>query len=161
MSSIDYTNRNEWISFNSSQKLRNRLEANLQNKLVKNFESLFPENWLLGFKFLYEYNWHPVPNRPDKGRNDIILTNGKGIFAVVETKVLNSYSSSYQKLRDVKRQATNYKTMFLERFADDPAVIAVIGVWVTDNYLIGFSNEIDKVIAKAVEPDYPHLLGYL
>ncbi|CAB4385984.1 unnamed protein product [Rhizophagus irregularis] len=167
MASIDYTNRNKWISFNSSHYLMNRLEANLQDKLVQNSVSLFPKNWLLGFKFLYEYDWHPVPNRPDKGRNDIILTNGKGIFAVVEAKVINSHSDKYQKYRDVKGQATDYKKMFLERFADDPAVIAVIGVWFTnenyykENFSIGFTNEIDQTIAKAVEPDNPHLLGYL
>ncbi|CAB5396229.1 unnamed protein product [Rhizophagus irregularis] len=144
-----------------------KLEANLQDKLVQNSVSLFPKNWLLGFKFLYEYDWHPVPNRPDKGRNDIILTNGKGIFAVVEAKVINSHSDKYQKYRDVKGQATDYKKMFLERFADDPAVIAVIGVWFTnenyykENFSIGFTNEIDQTIAKAVEPDNPHLLGYL
>ncbi|CAG8578263.1 12932_t:CDS:1 [Acaulospora morrowiae] len=152
MVSINYTNRTTgWASFNSSQSLMNSYEANLQNKLVKNFECLFPKNWLLGFKLLYKYDWHPVPNRPDKGRNDIILTNGKGIFAVVETKVINSYNS-YEKLRDVKRQATDYKAMFLEHFADDPAVIAVIGVWFTNENRVGFSSEIDETIAKVVEP---------
>ncbi|CAG8721539.1 19142_t:CDS:1 [Dentiscutata erythropus] len=163
MVSINRTNRVNWSSFNSSQSYMNIYEANLQDKLIKNFERLFPKYWLLGFKLLYKYDWHPVPNRPDKGRSDIILTNGKGIFAVVETKVINS-SNRYEKLHDVQRQATEYKTMFLEHFADDPAVIAVIGVWFTnethygfstnhtDNYTIGFSSEIDEIIAKAVEP---------
>ena len=56
----------------------------------------------------------------DKRRNDIILTNSKRIFAVVEVKVINSYSDKYQKYRNVKGQAADYKGMFLECFADDP-----------------------------------------
>jgi len=44
MVSTNYTNRTGWVSFNSSQNLMNKHEANLQNKLVQNFERLFPKN---------------------------------------------------------------------------------------------------------------------
>ncbi|CAG8564117.1 12417_t:CDS:2, partial [Gigaspora rosea] len=88
-----------------------------------------------------------LPNHLDNGRSNFVLTNGKGIFVVVETKVISSnnfFFSRDEKLHDVKRQATEYKTMFLEHFADDSAVIGAC----LQMKPIRFSSEIDE----AVEP---------
>jgi hypothetical protein len=129
--------RSRWKNYSNA----NTDEWQVQNTII--------ESPFAGFKYLYDYDWHPVENHPEYGRNDIILTNGYGIFAVIETKVITG-SNKTNKRSLVKRQANEYKEKFIQNHRNSQMVIAVVGVWVAkeeDGYQIGYSDVIDETIA--------------
>jgi hypothetical protein len=85
-------------------------EYALKRRLVLNSQSL-----LLGYPLLFDDEWEVEPNRNQKGRGDLLFTDGEGRYAVVEVKWLdvnntgkttrNNRTKKRQKVRD---QAANY-----------------------------------------------------
>jgi hypothetical protein len=85
-------------------------EYALKRRLVLNSQSLLP-----GYPLLFDDEWEVEPNRNQKGRGDLLFTDGEGRYAVVEVKWLdvnntgkttrNNRTKKRQKVRD---QAANY-----------------------------------------------------
>ncbi|RIB28323.1 hypothetical protein C2G38_2028634 [Gigaspora rosea] len=125
-----------------------KMQKELVEKLNKD-DTIFP-----GFRYLFKYNWVPADNI---GANDLILTNGKGIFAIVETKRAKKTGRFFDKMKkkfvntepkiDKHKksyaiyQAGVYKQKFIEQYKgtykdkDDPSfdIIAVIGIGIGEN----------------------------
>ncbi|RIA92703.1 hypothetical protein C1645_804478 [Glomus cerebriforme] len=115
------------------------MEWEMQKKIINNLdksESIFP-----GFFYLFKYEWVPIGS---DGENDLILTDGKGIFAIVETKRIKDVKAEdikKYKLSYVIHQSGYYKQEFIKSINKDQVykdkdysfdVIAVIGVGITD-----------------------------
>ena len=59
-------------------------EFKLKRYLVLNSTELLP-----GFPFLIDDEWDVEPGKTDKGRGDLVFTDGEGDFAVVEVKFID------------------------------------------------------------------------
>lgn len=92
-------------------------EDSLKQTLVCNSYQLLPEH-----PYLIENEWEVVPNRTDKGRGDLVFTDGdRAFFAVVELKWINQLDTNRnksitvnnrKKRKKVKEQAVKYAKLF-------------------------------------------------
>ncbi|CAG8518720.1 19938_t:CDS:1 [Racocetra fulgida] len=85
-----------------------------------------------GLHYLLKYKWTPASG---PGENDLIITNGRGIFAIVEVKNNRSEDDKKYRMSYALRQAMYYKRKFIEECnvvynVDDTSfdVIVVIGL---------------------------------
>lgn len=158
---IDSLDKSERERLNSRPRFMDK-ERKMQKKLVDKLgeqTTIFP-----GFRYLFKYEW--VPDDSD-GKNDLILTNGKGIFAIVETKRVKSITKSDRKYKMsyVVYQAGRYKQKFIEECnkrngfyeAEDGKlfdVIAVIGIGITEDNVRRCFRPFDENVSKILEQIY-------
>ncbi|CAG8624929.1 12503_t:CDS:2 [Dentiscutata erythropus] len=141
-----------------------KIKKDIIHKLDEN-ETIFP-----GFQYLFKYKWVPSDKN---GENDLILTNGKGIFAVVETKrtrFIDKVKGKLSKNKDNKidkyrksyviQQAGIYKQKFIDQYGgayangDGPSfdIIAVIGIAIGEDYerwcLKAFDNQVCETLDR-------------
>ncbi|CAG8490738.1 5103_t:CDS:1 [Diversispora eburnea] len=132
--SIESVHRRELQAFKDDENRLNfqqRMEWTLQNAILEDINNFIP-----GFNYLYKYGWMPSLNRQSDGKNDLILTNGKGIFAIVETKRVDKHNKDLKKYRKyhVIAQAIRYKRAFIEQNLNNPDIIAVVAVGITEEH---------------------------
>ncbi|CAG8722391.1 2135_t:CDS:1, partial [Ambispora leptoticha] len=142
----DALKRITWPRFRSTAN--NAQEAEWQEIFLNNTDKYLP-----GFKYLWEVEWEPVPGRPDLGQNDLIMTNGYGVFAVVEVKLIYDEDAvDNKRIRKVTEQARKYKDCFIKENMNNCKVLAVIGVTFTNqkNGTVRFLEEYDSLIANAI-----------
>ncbi|CAG8569499.1 9619_t:CDS:2 [Ambispora gerdemannii] len=124
-------------------------EAEWQEIFLNNTEIYLP-----GFKYLWEFEWEPVPGRPDLGKNDLIMTDGYGIFAVVEVKLIHNDDDviNNKRIKKVTEQARKYKDWFIKENKGNSKVLGVIGVSFTNqkNGTVQFLEEYDLSVASAI-----------
>ncbi|CAG8552841.1 15413_t:CDS:1 [Racocetra fulgida] len=156
---IDSLDKSEREKFRSSKSFFSR-EQKMQKKLIDklgNSNSIFP-----GFHYLFKYEWIPADS---DGKNDMILTNGKGIFAIVETKRVRNIMKGDRKYKIsyVIHQAGRYKQKFIEECngfyrAEDGKlfdVIAVIGIGITEDNERRCFRPFDEQVCKILDRIYP------
>lgn len=93
----------------------------LKRKLVLNSHQLLPH-----YPYVIEDEWEVEPGRTDKGRGDLVFTDGRGHFAVVEVKWIDTQSSdrvsvtrrgsNRKKRRKVEKQAGDYAEIFSRKY---------------------------------------------
>ncbi|RIA87894.1 hypothetical protein C1645_827112 [Glomus cerebriforme] len=138
----------------------NRKEWKMQKDIISKLNG--SNSVLPGFQYLFKYGWKPTKSN---GENDLILTNGKGIFAIVETKrvknVPGNKKAKEDKLSSVLEQARRYKKAFIKenglvyKSEDEYSfdIIAVIGVGITDekdSKRIKYPSPFDQNICEAL-----------
>lgn len=89
----------------------------LKRKLVLNSKQLIPN-----YPYVIEDEWEVEPGRTDKGRGDLIFTDGISCFAVIEVKWIDIESagrngstkreSNRKKRRTVQDQAISYANIY-------------------------------------------------
>jgi hypothetical protein len=94
-------------------------EYALKRKLVLSSTQLLPN-----YSYVIEDEWEVEPGRTDKGRGDLVFTDGDGCFAVVEVKWIDLVStgrtgstkraSNRKKRRAVEEQAISYARIYAE-----------------------------------------------
>jgi hypothetical protein len=92
-------------------------EYALKRKLILNNTQLLPD-----YLYVIEDEWEVEPGRSDKGRGDLVFTNGADCFAVVEVKWIDlkgtgrtgstKRTSNRKKRRTVEEQAINYANIY-------------------------------------------------
>lgn len=94
-------------------------EAKLEERLLKS-----PPACLRGFPYLHLREW----NTSDPGKGDLVFTDGRGLFAVVEVKYINQQNKNNksQKRRKVIEQAQTYGKAFS---AANPGAIVIAGAF--------------------------------
>lgn len=100
-------------------------EYALKRKLILNSHQLLPN-----YPYVIEDEWEVEPGRTDRGRGDLVFTNGLGYFAIVEVKWIDieglgrsgstKRTSNRKKRRAVEEQALTYakiyRTLLIEKF---------------------------------------------
>lgn len=66
----------------------NIIEFDLIRDVVKNLHGRKPI--LKSFVYIYDYEWEAVPGRTDKNKGDLVFTDGKNNFLIVECKLRDS-----------------------------------------------------------------------
>ncbi|CAG8444854.1 16776_t:CDS:1 [Acaulospora colombiana] len=143
--SVDLEEREKFEDDTHCLNVQKRKEWEMQKKLLDNIKEILP-----GFPYVCKYGWEP---ESEDGKGDLILTDGKGIFAVVETKRLHTEnlipdrascrrSKQRKKYRKhhVIEQAGRYKRAFINQYEhvyvdqhDRPFdIVAVVAVGITD-----------------------------
>ena len=94
-------------------------EYQLKRQLVLNSDGLLPH-----YPYVIEDEWEVEAGRADKGRGDLVFTDGAGCFAVVEVKWIDldgsqrtgstKRVSNRKKRRTVEQQAIDYANNYLE-----------------------------------------------
>jgi hypothetical protein len=94
-------------------------EYALKRKLVLNSHQLLPHH-----PYVIEDEWEVEASRTDKGRGDLVFTDGAGAFAVVEVKWIDlkgegrsgstKRTSNRKKRRTVEAQAITYANLYAE-----------------------------------------------
>ncbi|CAG8481475.1 5345_t:CDS:2 [Ambispora gerdemannii] len=142
----DTLKRTNWPLFKLTTN--NIQEAEWQEIFLNNTKKYLP-----GFEYLWEFEWEPIPGRPDCGQNDLIMTDGYGIFAVVEVKLIyNDDAVDNKRIRKVTEQTRKYKDCFIKDNENNYNVLAVIGVSFTDQKdgTVRFLEEYDLLVAGAI-----------
>jgi hypothetical protein len=113
----------------------------LKRQLILHSSKLLPR-----YPYVIDDEWEVEASYTDKGRGDLIFTDGAGYYAVVEVKWIDvegtgrqgttKRGSNRQKRRKVEQQAIHYATCLLERLDDVVSVSAYI-----------FTNECDYPIS--------------
>ena len=74
---------------------------------------------LMKYPFVYDYEWFVEKNYSNMGRGDIVLTDGKNNFLIIEFKYIDKSLigrtqrvKRTRKRKEVKEQATFYKNAF-------------------------------------------------
>lgn len=101
-------------------------EFKLKRHLVLNSASMLP-----GFPLVVDDEWEFVPGQTNHGRGDLVFTDGKGAFAVVEVKFIDlgrTGKTARKKRTDsrgkVVEQALRYANIAVERYAASQPVRA-------------------------------------
>lgn len=94
-------------------------EYALKRQLVLNSHQLLPD-----YPYVIEDEWEVEAGRTDKGRGDLVFTDGTGSFAVVEVKWIDlegerrsgstKRTSNRKKRRAVETQAITYANLYAE-----------------------------------------------
>lgn len=86
-------------------------EYDLKRELVLSSPQLLPD-----YPFLVDNEWECEPGRADEGRGDLVFTDGKGRFAVVEVKylVLNEHGSADGRNSNTRRNSNTKKRRKVE-----------------------------------------------
>lgn len=102
-------------------------EYALKRKLVLNSTKLLPD-----YPYVIEDEWEVQPGRTDRGRGDLVFTDGSGSFAVVEVKAIDLEStertgttkrvSNRKKRRTVEEQAFRYAEIYQKSLNEDQTV---------------------------------------
>ena len=92
-------------------------EFGLKRHLILNSDELLPD-----YPFVIDDEWEVEPNESQKGKGDLVFTNGAGQFAVVEVKWIDLDSSGKtvrtrrtKNRKEVAGQAANYAQHFCHR----------------------------------------------
>lgn len=85
--------------------------------VVQNLKTRKPE--LSNFKYVYDYEWECVPGFSNKGKGDLVFTDGKNRFLIVECKNKNT--------QEVRKQTINYMQKF-EEIQKDAQIIRGMAV---------------------------------
>ncbi|CAG8654702.1 hypothetical protein C2G38_2028769 [Gigaspora rosea] len=128
-------------------------EWELQKRLVEKLgkrNTIFP-----GFDYVFKYEWVPADSI---GKNDLILTNGKGIFVIVETKRIRSRDGKKFRMSFAIRQAGYYKNKFIDecngvydKDGHSFDVIAVIGVGIAEDDKRMCFRPFDEHVSNALD----------
>jgi len=65
------------------------IEFDLVRDVAENLYKRKPS--LQQFRYIYDYEWEMFPERIDKGKGDLVFTNGKNNFLIVECKFKYKY----------------------------------------------------------------------
>lgn len=87
------------------------IEAKLTREVVLASHELLP-----GHPFLVDCEWEEVPGRTQDGRGDLLFTDGRGRFAVVEVKSIHGSGNNTNRRTKVEEQATRYARAVQVRF---------------------------------------------
>ncbi|MCU0569897.1 MAG: hypothetical protein MUF49_25410 [Oculatellaceae cyanobacterium Prado106] len=117
----------------------------LKRELVLMREQLLPN-----YPYVIEDEWEVEPGRTDKGRGDLVFSDGMGRFAVVEVKWLDLLDheqsestrngdtrrvSNRKKRRKVEKQALEYAKAYEEtQLREDVTVLQVEAYLFTNDY---------------------------
>jgi hypothetical protein len=83
----------------------------------------------INFPYVAAFEWPAVEGRDDLGRGDLVMTNGYGIFVVIECKYIDKETgkTARQRRRNqrnmVKEQAADYRDLY-QRLKPDAVVLA-------------------------------------
>lgn len=90
----------------------------LKRKLVERSIQLLPK-----YQYVIEDEWEVESGRADKGKGDLVFTDGNGYFAIVEVKWIDrettgrtSCSRRTRKRQAVKAQAIDYAHIYAKRY---------------------------------------------
>ncbi len=136
-------------------------DNNDEFKLVRNVISLeYPDKQLCEnlqlYPYLFDYEWEVVAGLSNLGKGDLIFTDNKNNFLILECKYLDSlplYGSSRtartkrtQKRKDVKVQVTKYMKAFSELYKWESGKNSIKGISITNEGwdLFIFEDEKDK-----------------
>jgi hypothetical protein len=110
----------------------------LKRELVLKSSKILPQ-----YPYLIDDEWEVEASRTEKGRGDLVFTDGTGRYAVVEVKWIDLEGtarqgrtkrvSNKQKRKDVKEQALKYAAILLGNWEDAEQVEAFV-----------FTNECDQ-----------------
>ncbi len=107
---------------------------------------------LEGYPYVIDDEWEAVPDRGDRGRGDLVFTDGHGAYAVVEVKYIDledterrgstRRTSNRKKRRKVEEQARAYARILFERLGPPARVEAY---W--------FTNQHEAPVLEGVVPE--------
>jgi hypothetical protein len=151
---IDHQKRIEWLS----DKDTNINEDELKQNLLDNLEDYLP-----GFKYLFEYSWDSYDNNHHKG--DFIFASDSGVFIVVEVKSLNTRNE--RDLNNTHEDAVKIKALKCKSKASEKFIgkyITIIGATFTNN-LDENNNSIelidnDEIIMQNLNEIYNYSRSY-
>ncbi|CAG8469108.1 5142_t:CDS:1 [Scutellospora calospora] len=149
--SIDESERNKFYEVSEDNRDE---EWQMHRKLIDELgetETIFP-----GFNYLLKYGWVPASN---KGKTDLIITNGKGIFAIIDIKRNQNEDDKKFRMSFAVRQAGYYKHKFIEECGgiynvnEDLSldVIAVIGVAISEDNKGMCFRPFDEYVCEALD----------
>ncbi|CAB4405426.1 unnamed protein product [Rhizophagus irregularis] len=122
---IDHQKRNEWLS----DKDTNINEDELKQNLLDNLEDYLP-----GFKYLFEYSWDSYDDDNNLHKGDFIFASDSGVFIVVEVDITHEDA--------VKTKTLKWKSKASEKYVGK--YITLIGATFTNSTieLIDINDEI-------------------
>lgn len=106
-------------------------EQGLTRQLVQALSDSGSKLWADGLSccpYIFDMNWEVCEGRSDLGVGDLVLTNGFGIFMVIEVKHAtelpgrNQRVNRHAQLVKVREQALRYREAFLQRHPDSLAM---------------------------------------
>lgn len=99
-------------------------------------------NYLKDYPFIYDYEWEVLPGLTNYGKGDLVFTDGKGNFLIVECKFIDlndSGSTARTKRRKKRRHVEEQTPKYMMEFkSKHPNVKKVIGLGVTNEKIIPF-----------------------
>ncbi|EXX63669.1 hypothetical protein GLOIN_2v1470997 [Rhizophagus irregularis DAOM 181602=DAOM 197198] len=122
---IDHQKRNEWLSDKDTNINKDELKQNLLDNL---------EDYLPGFKYLFEYSWDSYDDDNNLHKGDFIFASDSGVFIVVEVDITHEDA--------VKTKALKCKSKASEKYVGK--YITLIGATFTNSTieLIDINDEI-------------------
>ncbi|NJN87461.1 MAG: hypothetical protein HC881_15580 [Leptolyngbyaceae cyanobacterium SL_7_1] len=113
-------------------------EYTLKRKLVLDGKQLLPN-----YPYVIEDEWEVEPGRTDRGRGDLVFTDGNGRFAIVEVKWIDLQStgrtgstrrgSNRKKRRTVEEQAASYAEIYAKLIFDELDTVKQVEAFVFTN----------------------------
>ena len=85
------------------------IEFDLMRDVAKTLEERMPD--LKKFVYLYDYEWEAIPGRTDKNKGDLVFTDGKNNFLIVECKLKDSNYVRQQVLSRIKDFKQNHSDL--------------------------------------------------
>jgi hypothetical protein len=114
----------------------------LKRKLVLSSNQLLPK-----YPYVIEDEWEVEPGRTDKGRGDLVFTDGINCFAIVEVKWIDLESigrtgstkraSNTKKRRTVEAQAISYANIYAKQACERLDTVKLVEAFM-------FTNEHDQ-----------------
>lgn len=114
----------------------NSSELNLIREVIKKIKKIWNRN-LKKYSYVWNHEWCPVIGQTDKGKGDLVLTDGNRNFLVVECKFISYFGNKSNRTHNrkkVKDQTIFYMKKFKElNFGE----ISILGMaYTNEKYLI-------------------------
>lgn len=113
-------------------------EYSLKRKLILNSSQLLPN-----YSYVIEDEWEVEPGRTDKGRGDLVFTDGNGQFAVVEVKWIDveglgragttKRGSNRKKRRTVEKQSIDYANDYFKLLSRQLVIVKQMEAYIFTN----------------------------
>lgn len=113
-------------------------EYALKRQLVLNSMKFLP-----GYPYVIEDEWEVESGRTDKGRGDLVFTDGEGCFAIVEVKWIDlegigrsgptKRTSNRKKRRTVEQQGLDYAVDYLKILSKGTAIVKRVEAYAFTN----------------------------
>ncbi len=145
----EYITNRDWDTNPEFQLVRQVVNGQITHELLK----LHP--------YLYDYEWEMVEGRTDLGKGDLLLTNGRDSFLIVEIKFLDSDSGSTARTRRTKKRTKVIDQTFdfmvdFQKLHNDKKVfgLAITNEGVQEVTIKGYLENLKKKANEASSKDF-------
>jgi Holliday junction resolvase-like predicted endonuclease len=111
------------------------------------------------YPYLHKHEWEVRPGRPQYGRGDLLFTDGKNSYLIVECKYINQYTGKTARSarRNRRKKVEQQARFYAEKFAQfTPRAILIGYVHITNEEKASMESAEDRILYLDIDSSVVH-----